>query len=276
MTVRDQCRTHLRVYPPRVSMRYCRDYTPGFTVQAAGTTVKKLLSTFDAVRYAILPKKYYVRYQAARSSRRYEKELGMLPFLVRSGSNAVDGGAHKGVYSYCLSRLCGQVHAFEPNPAMYAYLCKAMPANVRTYQQALSDRSGKAVFNIPVSGNKTHHTRGSLLDVSAGGMTHRLEVDMVNLDSMGLSNVGFIKLDLEGGEFAALTGAQALIADSRPVILAELTGVAGQSPGAVVDLLQSWDYLPIVTLDGKLRYFAEDTVASIRQNCLFLPREHRL
>jgi FkbM family methyltransferase len=236
--------------------------------------VNKLLSTFDSVRYALLPKKYYIKYQARRSSRRHEKELGMLQYLVRPGSDAVDGGAHKGVYSYYLSSLCRYVHAFEPNPAMYEYLCKAVPANVKTHRMALSDYSGKATFNVPCSGSTVHNTRGSLQDVTGENGAHRLEIQVVDLDSMGLENIGFIKLDVEGNEYAAIRGATKLIQESRPVILAELTGVGGNPPEQVVALLEEWDYLPIVTIDGRLRYFGANTSANIRQNCLFLPREN--
>jgi FkbM family methyltransferase len=197
----------------------------------------------------------------------------MLQFLVRPGSGAVDGGAHKGVYSYYLSPLCRQVHAFEPNPAMYDYLCKAVPANVMTYQMGLSDLSGKATFNVPRSGSKTHNTRGSLQDVTGESGAHRLEIQVVDLDSMGLENIGFIKLDVEGNEYAAIRGATKLIQESRPVILAELTGVGGNPPEQVVGLLEEWDYLPVVTIDGRLRYFGADTPGNIHQNCLFLPRE---
>jgi FkbM family methyltransferase len=235
--------------------------------------VSKLLSTFDSVRYSILPKKIYIRHQVKRSSRKHEKELGMLRFLIRDGASAVDGGAHKGVYSYCLSALCDYVYAFEPNPAMYSYLRKAVPKNVRTYQMALSDFSGTATFNIPRTTGKTHNTRGSLQDVRGGDGAHELEIQVIDLDSMGLENIGFVKLDVEGNELAAIRGATKLIEEDRPVILAELTGVGGNPPGEVVELLESWDYLPIVTIDGRLRYFGKTTSVNIHQNCLFIPRE---
>ena len=235
--------------------------------------MSKLLSTLDSIRYSLLPKKYYIRYQVRRSSRRFEKELGMLPFLVRDGTNAVDGGAHKGVYSYCLAALCEQVYAFEPNPAMYDYLRKAVPANVQTFPYALSDYSGTATFNVPRTAGKTHHTRGSLQPVAGEDGAHELEIQVVDLDSLGLENVGFIKLDVEGNELSAIRGATKLIANSRPVILAELTGVAGNPPEEVISLLEEWDYLPVVTLDGRLHYFGRNTAGNIHQNCLFIPRE---
>lgn len=237
--------------------------------------MNNLLSRLDSVRYALLPKKHYIKYQARRSSRRHEKELGMLKFLVRANSNAVDGGAHKGVYSYYLSSLCRHVYAFEPNPAMYEYLCKAVPANVMTYRMGLSDYSGSATFNVPRSGSKTHNTRGSVLNVSGESGAHKFEIQVTDLDSMGLENVGFIKLDVEGNEYAAIRGAEKLIQESRPVILAELTGVGGNPPEQVVGLLEAWDYLPIATIDGRLRYFGPATVGNIHQNCLFLPREDK-
>lgn len=252
---------------------YRRQAYYSLTTLASIIVMKGLLSSFESIKYALLPKKIYLRYQVARSSQRFEKELGMLRFLVREGCNAIDGGAHKGVYSYALSSICEQVHAFEPNPAMYEYLRKAVPGNVKTYQMALSDYSGSASFKVPRSGAKTHNTRGSLQDVSGETGAHIFETKVVDLDSLCLENIGFIKLDVEGNEYAAIRGAEQLIKKNRPVILVELTGVAGNLPQLVVDLLEEWGYAPVIPIDGRLRYFGESTSTNIRQNCLFLPIE---
>lgn len=236
--------------------------------------MSKLISRSDAIRFALIPKKLYLKKQARRSSRKFEQELDMLRFLVPANSNAIDGGANKGVYSYYLSKICKTVHAFEPNPIMHAYLKAAVPRNVKTYQAALSDTSGTATFNIPTTGKKIHHTRGSLLKVQGEkGETgvENIGVQIFTLDSLGLTNIGFIKLDIEGHELAALRGAENIIKRDRPVIQVEATNVGGSSANDLVNYLQNLGYLALPFNDGRLTYFSETPGNHIKRNCLFLP-----
>jgi len=236
----------------------------------------KLISVYDAIRFPLIPKKYYLGRQARRASNKVEKELKLLEFLVPKNTNAIDGGANKGIYSYYLAKLCKQVHAFEPNPTMYAYLKAAVPANVTAYQLALSDSCGEATFNVPTTSGQFHHTRGSLLEVQGEkGETGviRIDVKVETLDSMQLDNIGFIKLDLEGNELAALKGAQQLIEKQRPVILAEATNTGSSSATDLVNYLTERDYTPLVFLNNRLMDFGDKTADNIKHNCIFLPRQ---
>jgi FkbM family methyltransferase len=54
-------------------------------------------------------------------------------------------------------------------------------------------------------------------------------IQQISLDSLGLTRVDLIKLDIEGMELEALEGAQGLIAASRPIVLVETikTGADG-------------------------------------------------
>lgn len=236
----------------------------------------KLINRLDAIRFSLIPKKLYLGRQARRASNKVEKELKLLEYLVPQNTNAIDGGANKGIYSYYLSRLCRQVHAFEPNPTMYNYLSAAVPNNVITYQLALSDTNGEASFQVPTTAKTFHHTRGSLLEVQGEkGETGvvRIDVKVVTLDSLQLDNIGFIKLDLEGNELAALKGAQQLIENNRPVILAEATNTGGSSASELVDYLEAFAYTPLVFKHNQLMDFGKDTADNIEHNCIFLPRQ---
>ena len=46
----------------------------------------------------------------------YEKEIKLLPQLITPGTDTIDVGVYRGVYSYELSRLSNHLHAFEANP----------------------------------------------------------------------------------------------------------------------------------------------------------------
>jgi FkbM family methyltransferase len=242
-------------------------------VYFTGIDMSKLISRFDAIRFPLIPKKFYLKHQAKRASRKYEQELELLRFLVPEGSNAIDGGAHKGIYSYYLSFLCKNVYAFEPNPTMFNYLKAAVPGNVTCYQAALSETSGNAEFNIPVSPGRFHHTQGSLLNVEGAEGSVKINVDIQRIDDLNLTNIGFIKLDIEGNELSALKGAVNLLQSCRPVILAEATKVGDTSVSELVNFLTERNYIPVVCNDGKLMYFGDKTDDNITHNCIFIPNK---
>jgi len=233
----------------------------------------RLISLKDRIRFALLPKRWYLGYQARRYARRTEPELDLLRHLVAPDRNALDIGANKGVYSWHLARLCRQVFAFEPNPVMFDYLQRAVPANVHCYPVAIADYCGDAQFKLPVSEGKFHYTRGSLLDVSGATGCASFSCKVATIDSYGFDNVGFMKIDIEGAELDAIRGATETIRESRPVILAEATGVGGSSATALLEVLQSMDYLPLVYTDKRLRYIRDMDAEAISRNCFFLPME---
>ncbi|WP_084566987.1 FkbM family methyltransferase [Congregibacter litoralis] len=224
----------------------------------------------------LLPKKLYMRYQATRYARRTEPELNVIPHLVPAGSTAIDGGANKGVWSWCLAQHCSSVHAFEPNPVMFDYLSHAVPSNVRVYRLALSDRLGSEVFFVPQSGGKVHHTRGSLFDTPAASESRSFEVEMICLDSLKFENLGFIKLDVEGAELSTLRGAQSTLDEHRPVVIAEAHGIGEHTPEELIDFMCERDYQPLVLNDDVLEYHGNcGAEIDVKRNLLFLPNRKR-
>ncbi len=141
------------------------------------------ISIKDKIRFALLPKKIYLGYQARRASRKGEPELELLKFVVPRGRNAIDGGAHKDIYSWYLSGLCREIYAFEPNPAMFNYLRKAVPGNVTCFRAALAKETSKAQFNLPTSQGRFHHTQGSLLGVTGPTGHEVLDSELHGVDA---------------------------------------------------------------------------------------------
>ncbi len=233
----------------------------------------ELITLKDKIRFALLPKKQYLGYQARRASRRGEPELELLKFLIPRGRNAIDGGTHKGIYSWYLSKFCAQIHAFEPNPIMFNYLRQSVPDNVSCYEAALSKETGHATFHIPTSKGRFHYTQGSLLNVSGATGKEEIHVDVHTIDQHNFEDIGFIKLDLEGAELDALQGAEKLIERDRPVILVEATGVGGSSKEELNTYIVGLGYAPLVFSDNRLRYFEKDAGSRITHNCFYLPKE---
>jgi FkbM family methyltransferase len=178
----------------------------------------------ERLKYGCLPSRLY-RWQLLRRHLRHgERELRLLPELVPRARMAIDVGAHKGVYTHLLSRLCTAVHAFEPNPKMFHVLTRlpALPRNVTAHRVALSDRNGAADLIIPrdSKGYSTH--RGSLHPRKKEEEHCLVPVETRTLDSFDFRNVGFVKIDVEGFEAAVLRGAEQTLRRERPTLLIEL------------------------------------------------------
>jgi FkbM family methyltransferase len=139
---------------------------------------------------------------------------------VRPGWVVYDLGAHVGFYSLLGSVLVGEggcVVAFEPNPRNLHYLKQHIKLNhvknVIVYEAAVTDVSGSAHFAATTS------LSGHLSE----GAHDTLTVSAIKLDDLyaegKLLAPQMIKMDVEGGEVAALRGATHVLSDCRPVIL---------------------------------------------------------
>lgn len=232
----------------------------------------RLKSRLEKIKFAVQPKKLYLPRQAKRYARKTEREIGLLPHIVPAGCTAIDGGANKGVYSWWLAQICKRVIAFEPNPQMFAYMSRGVPSNVEPHQLALSDAVGVNQFNLPTTDGKRHHTRGSLNDVKAGSDNHTFEVHTTTIDAFKIDEIGFIKLDLEGSELDCLHGASETLKRCQPVVMTEVTGVAGASSADLFRFMIDRGYQVQVIVDICLQYHGNnpDTIPSER-NCVFLP-----
>ena len=139
--------------------------------------------------------------------------------LVRPGMNVVDIGANAGFYTVAFSRLvgpAGRVWAFEPLGANVASLLQHVDVNrldnVTVVQCALADSPGLRGFR-----RATHDAMGALA-ADAGGYL----VPTICLDHVPMPVPDLVKIDIEGGELAALRGAARLIGTRRTTWLVAL------------------------------------------------------
>jgi FkbM family methyltransferase len=178
-----------------------------------------LTSTLEErLKHALVPGRCYIRYRAAKEWWRGEAEIRLLPSLIDRRRDAIDVGANKGTYSYFMARLARHVYAFEPNPKMFAVLRRTTGRNVTALPLALSDRTSVATLRVPY-GRKGVSNQGSSLS-TAKPMENfiPLAVESRRLDDLGLADIGFIKIDVEGHEREVLEGAAETIGRDRPVL----------------------------------------------------------
>jgi len=148
----------------------------------------------------------------------------LLPFLCPRGRTALDIGANVGVWTEAMRRCGAHVHAFEPNPKLFGMLrAGAASRGVTLHDVALSDRSGEAVLMVPRS-RRGYSNQGATLSARKIGDREfgAVTVATRRLDDLGLQDVGFVKIDVEGHEREVIAGAQATIARCRPTIVVEI------------------------------------------------------
>jgi FkbM family methyltransferase len=154
-------------------------------------------------------------------------EINLLDALLADGASlrtAVDAGANVGAWSNAVAYRWPQatVHAFEPSDTVHERLVsRCAGQNIHCVRAALSDVSRTAVLNhVPgLTGMSSLHVR----DLAEHGlaMTTSESVLCVTLDEYasekgrGLAHVDFLKIDVEGHDFAVLQGATTLLDASR-------------------------------------------------------------
>jgi len=140
----------------------------------------------------------------------------------------LDIGAHTGTYAISLASKCREVVAFEPQKATYNALCggvamSGLSDKITCHRVGLGseDQVGEQVLKIvsPDGG-------GSSLAPAEHETTLREErIEVGTLDSFGLRDVGFIKMDVENNELNVLRGALDTLRESGyPTILFESNG----------------------------------------------------
>lgn len=141
--------------------------------------------------------------------------------IVRVGRTAVDVGAYTGLYSIIAALKGANVVALEPMPAQYWRLGINLALNkarARTIQAAASDAEGEAIL---------HHNPNVSLTTGAslvpGNEHHRehIKIQCITIDSLVLTDVAAMKIDVERHELAVLRGAMQTIERCRPTMLIE-------------------------------------------------------
>lgn len=144
--------------------------------------------------------------------------------LIQKGSNCIDIGCHKGEILRKMIHLApnGKHFAFEPIPDFYNKLVAEFKGNVQIFPYALSSSAKTSEFvyvrNAPAySGLKKRKYNIENPDIEL------LQIQTERLDSVILceEKIDFIKIDVEGGEFDVLKGAEGLLKRDQPVIIFE-------------------------------------------------------
>ena len=140
--------------------------------------------------------------------------------VVRDGDIVVDGGAHTGRHTIPLARLVGPegaVIAFEPLTFAAEKLSRllsatALDSRVRLRREALSRATGTSAFfvvhNMPEFSGLRSRAYVEFVPEQTEVQVDVATIDEVLNQDQRSGPLSLVKLDLEGGEFRALQGAE--------------------------------------------------------------------
>lgn len=142
----------------------------------------------------------------------------VVPYAKRRRT-AIDIGAHIGTWTCGLLEEFATVLAFEPQDENFRCLAMNAPS-AELFKVALSDSYGGAAM-------AQHGSNSGCWRVAQGS-----SVAVYPLDQLRLTNVDFIKIDVEGYEGRVLRGAVETIERSHPTIFFEDNGLGEKLYGA--------------------------------------------
>jgi FkbM family methyltransferase len=209
----------------------------------------------------------YAAYKAYAD--RAEREL--LRQVLFPGSIVVDAGANIGIYSEFLSRCVGAngvVHSFEPSPENFKRLRSATRklANVRLSQAAVGERSGRSELYLSDKLNVDHRAYAA-----EGDSRRTVAIEMVALDDYFTpgERVDLIKIDIQGYELHALSGAKRVLQENPDIkLLLEFWPFGLKQAGAgweeLIEMLRALSMdLVVVTTKGVIPFDARDVRSDI-------------
>ena len=145
---------------------------------------------------------------------------------VRDGDCVIDIGANIGFFSLLAASLVGskgKVYSFEPysENVKFIHLSKEINSfsQIEILPMAASNKNGLCLFD-------NAGTNGFIRDITSKDtrVFNSTPVYMTTLDSQEISEcIKFIKIDTEGAEFLALSGAIDLIENQKPTVVSEFS-----------------------------------------------------
>ena len=178
---------------------------------------------------------------------------------LKSGMTLLDIGANVGWYSLFAANFLNDtcnIYAFEPFSENIKLLMASLVENnfdsIKVIQSAAGNELGIASF-----GASNGNGQCKQINREINSILKSETVNMIRIDDLIKEKVDLIKLDIEGGEYKALSGALSILKNSKPIIFSEFTPSALPS----ISGIQWHEYLNfIVKLGYEISVIEETTV----------------
>jgi FkbM family methyltransferase len=200
-------------------------------------------------------------------------ELAFFASRCRERMRVVDVGANVGVYTALAMHLAGAngtVVAIEPHAESRRFLRLTIEANagtkapVHVFDCAASDHEGTAPLFFNPHNKADNRLYRSEATPSAQSASVQLRTIDGMLDEFGLHAIDILKIDVQGGELAAITGAQKTIRNSPGMMLLSefwpdgIRQAAGCAPERYLALLEKLGLALFELKRGRLAPLASD------------------
>jgi FkbM family methyltransferase len=206
---------------------------------------------------------------------------------IKPGDRVIDVGANIGCITKMLAQLVGEegrVIAIEPVPQTFGLLAhnihKLNLHQVQCIQAAATNSDDCPVkMQIPVYKEGVENIYEARVVNKEKNTGHCIDAPTVTLDAFGSSikdvPVKFIKIDVEGHEYAVIQGACNLLKKHRPILLVEIDHILTQKGEAdrpnVFQILADMNYLSFyMEANGTLERYDTHSKAV---DYLFIPSE---
>ena len=182
------------------------------------------------------PEGFLLKRRLQRSIKRNdEQEINLVKKFIKSGTDSIDVGVYRGVYSYEMSKYSEKVHSFEPNPIIFKYINKNLKKfikNIHLYNFALSNQNKTINLKIPIRNSNSNKEifeeyyemgKATIHNENNFENYENFEIQTKTIDELSFDNkISFIKIDVEGHELEVIEGAINTIKRDKPVLLVEI------------------------------------------------------
>lgn len=144
--------------------------------------------------------------------------------FIHPNKNIIDLGANIGTHSIIYSNYTnGTVYSFEPQKMVFDILNKNIKLNncknIVSYNFGGSNVNSKFFMNACYT-NKNN--QGAFKIDENLDSTNGLEIECKIIDELDISNVSYVKIDVEGHEYEALLGLKKLLIKEHPTLMIEI------------------------------------------------------
>ena len=154
-----------------------------------------------------------------------ESELGNISTIINilpEGAVAIDAGANIGFVriplANWLSKKGGVVYAYEVQRMFYYALCGSAALNdiSNLFVHNCGLGATKKTLKVPIQNYSQPKDFGTLSLKKQDNINNYENVEIITIDSLNLSRLDFLKIDVEGMEIEVLIGGRETIRKNRP------------------------------------------------------------
>jgi FkbM family methyltransferase len=210
------------------------------------------------------------------------EEFNLIKNYIKSGDTVFDIGANMGFYTIWMSKFIGngKIHAFEPDSENFERLKKNIKIN-NLIKNVVANKIALSNLNGIISFTKGLDGENHIAD-SSNQNTLQLQSQKIDSYLKDLSinpSITYMKIDVEGFEYAVLKGADAILLNNQiEIIQIEINKTisnSGKSITDLLDLLNEYQYslcrydvennllISTVYADSRENYFAVSDLEKI-------------